>query len=318
MCGFCEETRARRFVRYKLWMVEQKPQHIPDIWEPLPRLSRLFATVPSGPIFHYTSQGGFLGILREKALWASKIQFLNDSAEFQYTLDLMESRLKEQENNPELKDFTHFRENVIGWLNGSMKYPNIFVASFSERGDLLSQWRAYCPGGTGFSIGFTYDQLLPAIKKEGPNARLVKCVYQIDEQVKIVDELISRAVSRVDKDHLEDSSQIISALLMRDVSNLASIFKHPAFEEEMEWRIVVGPFVSAMTDVSFRPGKSMLVPYYSFSVCAREERLLIQKVNVAPNPHGVLSGWSAIDAIFRYNAHSSEGVHQSSIPYRSW
>jgi hypothetical protein len=199
-----------------------------------------------------------------------------------------------------------------------MKYPNIFVASFSERGDLLSQWRAYCPHGAGFSIGFTYDQLLPAIKKESPNARLVKCVYQLDEQVKIVDELISRALSHVDKDQLEDSSQIISALLMHDVSNLASVFKHPAFEEEKEWRIVVGPFVSAMTDVSFRPGKSMLVPYCSFSLCANEERLLMQKVNVAPNPHGILSGWSAIDAIFRHNAYSCEGVHQSSIPYRSW
>jgi Protein of unknown function (DUF2971) len=300
--------------------VEEKPNYIPDIWEPSPRLSALLATVPDRPIFHYTSQEGLLGILREKALWASKIQFLNDSAEFQYTLDLVESRMKEQEKNADLDltEFTHFRENVIGWLRGSMKYPNVFVVSFSERGDLLSQWRAYCPNGTGFSIGFTHDQLLPAIKKERPNARLVKCVYQLDEQAKIVDELISRALSRVNKDHLEDSSQIISALLMHDVSNLASVFKHPAFEEEMEWRIVVGPFVSIMTDVSFRPGKSMLVPYCSFPLCAKEERLEIQKVYVAPNPHGILSGWSAIDATTRYNTHSREGIHQSSIPYRSW
>ena len=294
------------------------PEYIPKTWEPTERLSRLFSAVPDRPIFHYTSQSGFLGILQDKALWASKIQFLNDSAEFQYTLDLIETRLKEQEKNRDLKEITHFRENVIGWLRGSMKYPNIFVVSFSERGDLLSQWRAYCPNGAGLSIGFTYDQLLPAIKKESPNARLVKCVYQLDEQVKIVDELLSRALSRVDKDQPEDSSQIISALLMHDVSNLASVFKHPAFEEEMEWRIVVGPFVSVMTDVSFRPGKSMLVPYCSFALCAKEERLEIQRVYVAPNPHGILSGWSAIDATARYNAHSREGVHQSSIPYRSW
>ena len=29
-----------------------------------------------------------------------------------------------------------------------------FVASFSESGDDLSQWRAYCSAGPGFSIGF--------------------------------------------------------------------------------------------------------------------------------------------------------------------
>ena len=189
--------------------MDEIPQYIPKTWEPTERLSGLFSPVPGRPIFHYTSQSGFLGILQDKALWASKIQFLNDSAEFQYTLDLIEARMKAQDENPDLKEFTHFRENVIGWLRGSMKYPNIFVVSFSERGDLLSQWRAYCPSGAGFSIGFTYDQLLPAIKKESPNARLVKCIYQLDEQVKIVDELISRALSHLDKNHLEDSSQII-------------------------------------------------------------------------------------------------------------
>src|SRR5258708_27070447 len=207
------------------------PEYIPKIWTTPERFSKLFAQIPDRPIFHYTSQKGFLGILQDKALWASKIQFLNDSAEFQYTFDLVESRLKEQERNPKLKEFSHFRKNVIGWLNGSMKYPNIFVASFSERGDLLSQWRAYCPDGTGFSIGFTYDQLLPAIKKEEPNARLVKCSYQVDEQNKIVDEIISHAMSQVHKGQLEQSSAIVASLLMRDISNLATVFKHPSFEE---------------------------------------------------------------------------------------
>jgi hypothetical protein len=35
-----------------------------------------------------------------------------------------------------------------------------FVSSFSERGDQLSQWRAYCPGGKGYSLGFRQNNAL--------------------------------------------------------------------------------------------------------------------------------------------------------------
>jgi hypothetical protein len=183
--------------------------------------------VPERPIFHYTSKAGLLGILKEKAIWATNVLYLNDSAEFRYTLDLVEKRLKEQETDPDLKVFNHFRENVVGWLRGSMQYPSFFVSSFSERGDLLSQWRAYCPEGIGFSIGFSYDQLLPALKKEQPNARLVKCIYNEEEQIQIVDELLARALTQVNKDHLEESSRLVAGLLINDVSNLAVTFKHP-------------------------------------------------------------------------------------------
>ena len=58
-----------------------------------------------------------------------------------------------------------------------MVLPNLtpFVASFSENGDQLSQWRAYCPKGNGFSIGFRYSDLSYLLKTTG--FRLVKCIY---------------------------------------------------------------------------------------------------------------------------------------------
>jgi len=294
------------------------PEYLPKTWEPPQSLAQLLSGIPSRPIFHYTSQQGLLGVLKDKALWATNILYLNDAAEFQYTLDLVESRLKERDWGPTLGDVSQFCENVINWLKGSMKYPSLFVASFSERGDLLSQWRAYCTEGIGFSIGFTYDQLKPAIAKEHPNARILQCVYEKEKQLEIVDELITRAVSQINKKHLKDSSEVIASLLMFEISNLAPAFKHPAFEEEQEWRIVIGPGVSPWHDVSFRPGKSMLIPYCNFSLCGESDLLLIQKIYAGPNPHGLLSGLSAINSLTRHNAHSVEGVQQSSIPFRSW
>ena len=41
-------------------------------------------------LYHYTSQEGLLGILSSKTLWATRIQYLNDSTEFAYTLALLQ------------------------------------------------------------------------------------------------------------------------------------------------------------------------------------------------------------------------------------
>jgi hypothetical protein len=44
-------------------------------------------------------------------------------------------------------------------LARARRLPTDFVASFSEEGDDPSQWRSYCSGAAGFSIGFSSDAL---------------------------------------------------------------------------------------------------------------------------------------------------------------
>jgi hypothetical protein len=279
------------------------------------RVQKLFCAVPSIPIFHYTSQQGFLGILKTKTLWASKIPYLNDSLEFKYALDLVEKRITFEGEKPRCRASKPFCDAVKKWLKGSIQYPNLFVASFSERGDLLSQWRAYCPDGIGFSIGFTYNQLRSAIQSSG--AALLKCEYGLDEQTQTIDDLIAASLDQVDEKQFEESAQTIAGLFMFYATGIAPAFKDAAFQEEREWRIVIGPTVSTL-EVSFRPGKSMIIPYWEFPLCENDESFEVEKIYVGPNPHGLLSGWSAIDATARHNAHSRQGVQQSSIPYRSW
>jgi hypothetical protein len=41
---------------------------------------------------YYSDQQGLLGILKDKEIWATNIQFLNDDSEYQYTMSLI-SRL---------------------------------------------------------------------------------------------------------------------------------------------------------------------------------------------------------------------------------
>ena len=83
---------------------------------------------------------------------------MNDAAEFLYTVSLagrvLLAKTEEQPKNRFYKRLWKDRFHVLGMAG------QLFVVSFSENPDLLSQWRAYTHGGSGVSIGFGTRYLL--------------------------------------------------------------------------------------------------------------------------------------------------------------
>jgi hypothetical protein len=66
--------------------------------------------------------------------------------------------------------------------------PEVYVASFTEEGDLLSQWRGYCPKG-GFSVGFASNLLSDVANKH--DSFLLPCIYDFKIQKKLLEELLA-------------------------------------------------------------------------------------------------------------------------------
>jgi len=101
-------------------------------------------------LYHYTSLEALQSIVKSKKLRASNIRFLNDMSETlifrQDVLEVLRQRANGGERAQALAELIDHIE--------SRPLQSLFVASFSEKGDLLSQWRAYCPPGLGVSIGF--------------------------------------------------------------------------------------------------------------------------------------------------------------------
>ena len=102
---------------------------------------------PPGTLYHYTDSNGLLGIIKNRALWATHFQYLNDSSEFIYAHGLMKevvanaaegapgsskARLRHRilEDRDELEDRDKNEDNLFE--------EEQFVMCFSERGDLLS------------------------------------------------------------------------------------------------------------------------------------------------------------------------------------
>ena len=100
-------------------------------------------------LYHYTSLEALVSIVQSRRLWASNIRFLNDRTE---SLHLIENVLDVLRKlvSPAHKAIVRTVQERLG----STPKQAHFVASLSEKDDLLSQWRAYCPPGAGVSIGF--------------------------------------------------------------------------------------------------------------------------------------------------------------------
>jgi Polysaccharide biosynthesis protein/Polysaccharide biosynthesis C-terminal domain len=139
-------------------------------------LEEFYSQKPTVPLAHYTSASGLSGILSSKSLWATHIRFLNDSKEFVHAVGLAREYLKTFRSRPSTTTNGLLTDRLFGCLDAML--GNTWIVSFSEDGDLLSQWRGYCPTG-GYVINFQ-PQRLEALAGQQQRFILAKCARNID------------------------------------------------------------------------------------------------------------------------------------------
>ncbi len=114
-------------------------------------VTRLYADRPTQPLFHYTSLDGMRSIVEQRALWATEIRYLNDAKELAHLGELLRIEAGIYLEHADISDSSaevlrQFRD----WLAFRFEDgPLLFVACFTEAGNLLSQWRGYCSHGKG-------------------------------------------------------------------------------------------------------------------------------------------------------------------------
>lgn len=281
-------------------------------------------------LYHYTDQNGFMGIINNCELWATKIQYLNDSKEFYLAIALANDILDEMaatEKDERIKlRLNRFISNLKGIRN-----LNLCVCSLSEEGDLLSQWRGYSKQQGGYSIGFDSEALAMLLTSQG--FRLGKCVYEIDAQKHLVLDVINKSLVQY-QDMDEPEPELVSyssdsaRYFVKELSLIAPLIKDISFSEEKEWRILSEGGIT-FEKLRFRAGISMLIPYYGITL-RPDFWNLIRQIIVGHTPHPELAHSSTrafLYAKFRDVAKNMPPfsiqpnvapVKNSSIPYRSW
>jgi Protein of unknown function (DUF2971) len=282
--------------------------------------------IPDGLLWHYTDFNGFNGI-REGTIWASDINYLNDSAEFKHLFDVAATVFKDVPtpykdwDDPGNGMDTTFRR-WIGSYAGKM-----YVSSFSKVADDLSQWRGYARTPPGFALGFDIDLLSAATKNE--RFELVPCEYKLAAQKAAVTAVVQRHYEALKKEagfdeHLHPSAvttRFYSATfghICRDLVVECMRCKSPAFEGEEEYRVIASEQFGAgrvftEAEVFYRQSGSLVVPYVKWKISrATGAPSPLRFVLVGPGPHA-----DEVIAVVRRMC-PDVGVGKSAVPYRNW
>ncbi|MBV7573556.1 DUF2971 domain-containing protein [Pseudomonas sp. PDM32] len=286
-------------------------------------------------LYHYTSQHGLLGILNSKSVWATNTHFLNDPTEFVHGLSFAASIASYFFDSDYWSSFGSALHRHLKSIRGD----DLYVSSFSEKPDLLSQWRGYCPSGSGYCIGL--DRAAMAEYCEERELQLEPCLYGHDEQRLKVTEIVTSCMAlyptipldiqlfnaldiKAKAEYMEEFNERLSGdLKMRadlaldaigeSLLEVAPLFKHEGFHEEAEWRIVTNHPVET---VEFRPGPSYVIPYVCLDLLKAKPKAL-KRVIVGPNPNQQRA-LRAAEFLVKQYGHDPKIVTTSAIPFNYW
>lgn len=294
-------------------------------------LSLSFGKVPE-TLYHYTSQSGLIGIIRDNEIWMTHTQYLNDSQEFHDAIGFVEEEIKRQ-----IAVATGVVEKtVLGEMLGAIDQDhtgmNVCVCSFSEDGDSLSQWRAYGGSASGYSIGFC-GSFLEQVAKQEDHFLLAKCIYDAKDKRTLATQFVdanlreiltNRNIPSSDPDYEYWHS---GGGLLAHLNKFAPIFKDGSFFDEKEWRVISKPLNCTAERFDYRLGRSMITPFYHLPITNDAEHQgekRFRKIFVGPTPHRELSKRSVSNLLAsqRLASNFTPGgpvtVENSNIPYRSW
>jgi Protein of unknown function (DUF2971) len=261
-----------------------------------------------GKLWHYTSAQGFQGIIGSGNIYATDVRFLNDIEEFIHARKVADDLV---EKTQEFGDFQFPLRTLLKsavetiWESDFLNpdYARIFVASFSESEDDLSQWRGYSHGTYGVSISFDLRAFRPPVDSDSA-VTFAPCVYGDAEKKNLIQRALqyfmevsqttwTNAVKEFLKVHVSSKTkpgldqiavftnsvfgspdfkaQLKVGLIeaRKRILRLAGLLKHRAFRHEREWRLVlpISPNkdkTNLIHPIRFRSTNLSPIPYIEF------------------------------------------------------
>jgi len=222
-------------------------------------------------IHHYTSKKGLLGILNDECLWTTKFDYLNDSTELRYADYFIKKYLLDRFEKCPLNINTEAINKQYDRLLPMIFGDQLYIGSFSShhnhanfpgyalKNGLLSMWRGY-GGNSSFAIVLKTQELFnrlyeQAEKGKGILVNFDEVLYTtkddredafkyFNSQLNDVFKVLHHWVTYNDgkrKENKDPASWIEKNVPKFPESFIELIcgFKHNAFHEEQEVRIVV-------------------------------------------------------------------------------
>ena len=270
------------------------------------------------PLYHYTSLEVFAQIMNTEKMFASHAAYMNDGSELEYGFDILKGFLREKISSLAGREKA-IVEAILSLIDAqSIPETPVFLLSFSENGNLLSQWQAYTPHGRGISIGFDHVALIQRSIRAGWVWR--GCRYKTESQKAWVEVILTRILSEAASATMlspSDAALQTFTNLRGELYSVAACVKHPAFAAEVEWRLVSPPIDLKDKRVKFRSGRTTLIPYVEFELCDKEcPNVHIAECWIGPTTN--VNHTSAVINAIRWQAGITGpiAIRNSQIPFR--
>lgn len=288
-------------------------------------------------LYHYTDLNAVHAILNTHTIRMTDIRYLNDKTEYLQGLEILQKASHkvfphDSEHDQEFVDviqewFKKCFEELLNFQNASESF---YIASFSRSSDTLSQWRSYGM----FAIKLDEQKLkeivgrlrVQRMARTGKFAKieLIKCHYVRDkyDALEEASELIRSKVVPIMLEWWQpnapiDKNQHLYPDLKEVISMLATTFKHDAFSEEQEVRLVISDKIVSER-IGFRDKNNILIPYYELDL----PHQVFSGVVIGPVENQKITAQS-LDI---YNSHRATKlrderyrltIETSNIPYRT-
>lgn len=277
-------------------------------------------------VYHYTSVANLASIVASNQLWATNLNYLNDVSEGQLFLKAAQRRITEVEA------LMHLRLDVLTTLLEQKSVARSihqlpFVVSFTKHRNSLPQWRSYCHGGNGVSIGFRTTRIKRDLFEpygyrstfgmDSPVSSFHPITYLTDLDDNSVDTMLSEDAADVAR--FGGSSDPERVLAWR-IKARAAVVKDHRFVDEGEYRIIVHNVNPRLYSpiLGVRASATTLVPYIKVSlsenVAPDEPSSPISEIVVGPCPNPALTA-EAVRFLMTTSGIEAE-VSDSMLPYR--
>jgi len=289
--------------------------------------SDLDFSLPS-KIYHYTSTSGLRGILENNSLWFTHFEYLNDKSERYYAYQLFHGCLEDEKDDLKESYYQFISKGI--YLDDDLNYSidktvissnrNYYVCSFSTNDDSLNMWNYYTKtdNKTGYNIRFDTNKLINGLSNQSFYRYRVN--YDVEKQKKVYKNYIHHYNNAWDDNKSNKYKKSLRALLFDLVDLRSLIFKHPAFINEEEFRIVFSiddnNFETIKNDglSKFRELNGLIVPYLSVSF----DKISVDGIRISPTQKDLLAKKGLLMMLDNYGyKHISEAnINNSDIPFR--
>ena len=234
-------------------------------------------------LYHYTSKESFLGIIKNKTLWASEILFMNDIKESKIPFEIFQSLINEKRNSDikkKIVDAQNVKKINIFDFYKTFEGFNTYVISFSEKEDDLNQWRIYGENGKGCCIEFNKDELNSAIDynlkilEPSTNEKIDdeyklnwrKCCYDKKKQESEIQSVLEYIKNKNNPDEILNAIQ-------KKLLEFSTYFKDAAFNDEKEVRLILelGTSLFNRKIKNIRYVRNIFLPYCELKI--EEEKI---------------------------------------------